>query len=75
LAINAADAPFPKKMDSAAKGWGRAGLIASDLLMERGISPDETIRCLSAARRVALPETDEQRAWIESIATTSARKP
>jgi protein-tyrosine phosphatase len=57
------------------QGIGRAGLIAATLLIERGLRPEEAMRRLSAARRVPIPETDEQRLWIESFAAALARKP
>jgi protein-tyrosine phosphatase len=55
------------------QGIGRAGLIASALLAETGISPFEAIQRVSAARHVAVPETAEQRAWIEAFAATLNR--
>jgi protein-tyrosine phosphatase len=57
------------------QGIGRAGLIAAALLIERGLSPVEAIRRVSAARRVPVPETEEQSLWLESFAATLARKP
>jgi protein-tyrosine phosphatase len=56
------------------QGIGRAGLMAASLLIERGLDPEEAIRRVSTARRVPIPETAEQRLWIESFAATSARK-
>jgi protein-tyrosine phosphatase len=50
------------------QGIGRAGLIASTLLVERGVTPSEAIRRVSVARHAPAPETAEQRAWIESFA-------
>src|SRR5580658_4003543 len=40
------------------QGIGRAGLVAATLLTERGISSQEAIRRVSAARRVPIPETE-----------------
>jgi protein-tyrosine phosphatase len=57
------------------QGIGRAALIAAALLMEEGLTSQESINRISAARRVPVPETPEQRLWIESFAATLARKP
>jgi protein-tyrosine phosphatase len=57
------------------QGIGRAGLIAASLLIEQGLTAEESINRVSAARRVPTPETQEQRLWIESFAATLARKP
>jgi protein-tyrosine phosphatase len=57
------------------QGVGRAGLIASTLLVETGVSPSEAIERVSAARHTPVPETAEQRAWIESFAATLNRRP
>jgi protein-tyrosine phosphatase len=56
------------------QGIGRAGLIASTLLVEAGVSPSEAIQRVSAARHTPVPETAEQRAWIESFAATLNRR-
>jgi protein-tyrosine phosphatase len=56
------------------QGIGRAGLVAAALLIEAGLNPEEAIRRVSTARRVPVPETAEQRLWIESFAATTARK-
>jgi protein-tyrosine phosphatase len=56
------------------QGIGRAGLIASTLLVERGISPSEAIQRVSAARHAPVPETAEQRAWIDSFAAALNRR-
>lgn len=57
------------------QGVGRAGLIAAALLVEKGLSPDRAIERVSGARGVQIPETEEQRLWIESFAATLVRKP
>jgi protein-tyrosine phosphatase len=56
------------------QGVGRAGLMAAALLIEQGLSAEEAIRRVSAARSTPIPETDEQLLWIESFAATPARK-
>jgi protein-tyrosine phosphatase len=50
------------------QGVGRTGLIAACLLMRKGISPGAAVEQVSAARGVAVPETDEQREWIDHYA-------
>ena len=46
---------------------GRAGLIATALLVNSGIKTDEAIQIVSSARGVSVPETREQRAWLEQL--------
>ena len=57
------------------QGVGRAGLVAATLLIERGLSPEEAIRRVGAARRVPVPETEEQRLWVENFAVDLAQNP
>jgi protein-tyrosine phosphatase len=57
------------------QGIGRAGLMAAALLIEKGLSPEAAIGRVSAVRRVPIPETAEQRLWIESFAATASHKP
>jgi len=47
------------------QGIGRTGLVAACLLIARGVGPEAAVRRLSAIRRVAVPETAEQRRWID----------
>lgn len=56
------------------QGVGRAGLIAATLLVERGLSSGEAVQRVSAARGVPIPETVEQRRWIEAFAATPTPK-
>ena len=49
------------------QGIGRSGLIAAGLLVNAGIKPDEAIAMVSSARGVSVPETPEQRRWIEQV--------
>jgi protein-tyrosine phosphatase len=46
------------------QGLGRAALMAASLLVLNGFSPDEAFDRLSKARGYAVPETEEQRAWV-----------
>lgn len=50
------------------QGIGRAGLIAASLFIERGESVENALQRISATRGVRVPETAEQRAWIEEHA-------
>ena len=54
------------------QGVGRTGLIAACLLVKEGMSPGSAVERISAARGVVVPETDEQREWIDhfSVAPT-----
>jgi protein-tyrosine phosphatase len=54
------------------QGIGRTGLIAACLLVSRGLTPETAVNRLSAARGVAVPETSEQRDWIDRYAAISA---
>lgn len=57
------------------QGIGRTGLIAACLLVLKGDDPHAAMQRLSIARGVAIPETEEQRRWIERYATTLAAQP
>jgi protein-tyrosine phosphatase len=50
------------------QGVGRTGLVAACLLIKNGMSPGSAVDVVSAARGVAIPETTEQRDWIERYA-------
>jgi protein-tyrosine phosphatase len=54
------------------QGIGRTGLVAVCLLLTKGIDPEEAIRRVSAARGLTVPETEEQRRWIDHYAATAA---
>jgi len=54
------------------QGVGRAGLVAACLLVMHGIEPAAAVRELSAARGLPVPETAEQREWIDRYARTFA---
>lgn len=49
------------------QGVGRAGLIAASVLSLGGDSVDQVLQALTKARRCAVPETPEQRKWIEDF--------
>ena len=50
------------------QGVGRTGLVAACLLIKHGMSPGAAVETLSAIRGVPVPETTEQRDWIERFA-------
>jgi protein-tyrosine phosphatase len=52
------------------QGIGRSALIAAGLLVESGLSPAEAIQRVTDARQIPVPETPEQREWIESFRAT-----
>lgn len=50
------------------QGFGRSGLVAASLLVNKGMSPGAAVESASAARGVPIPETNEQRDWIDRYA-------
>jgi len=50
------------------QGIGRSGLVTACLLATKGFSPGAAIDAVSAARGVPIPETSEQREWIDRFA-------
>ena len=50
------------------QGIGRTGLVAACLLLTKGIDPESAVQRLSQARGTAVPETAEQRRWIDHYA-------
>jgi protein-tyrosine phosphatase len=54
------------------QGVGRTGLIAACLLIAKGQTPTSAVDTLSAARGNPVPETDEQRRWIDHYAAVLA---
>jgi protein-tyrosine phosphatase len=54
------------------QGIGRSGLAAACLLLRHGIDPETAVRRLTAARGIPVPETDEQRRWIDHYAESFA---
>jgi protein-tyrosine phosphatase len=46
---------------------GRAGMIAAALLVNSGIKASEAMQTVSSARGVCVPETSEQRVWLEQF--------
>jgi protein-tyrosine phosphatase len=54
------------------QGVGRTGLIAACLLVTKGLSSGAALEAIGAARGVPVPETAEQRRWVERYATSFA---
>jgi predicted protein tyrosine phosphatase len=50
------------------QGIGRSGLVAACLLVRKGMSPGAAVEAASAARGLSIPETTEQRDWIDHYA-------
>jgi len=50
------------------QGIGRTGLVAASLLINRGWEPEAAVELLSATRGTPVPETQEQRRWIDQYA-------
>jgi len=50
------------------QGVGRSGLVAACLLVRNGMSPGAAVEMVSAVRGAPVPETPEQRDWIDHYA-------
>lgn len=48
-------------------GLGRSALVAASVLVLSGYSPEDACNLLSSARGYTVPETQEQRAWVEAL--------
>jgi len=55
------------------QGVGRTGLVAACLLATKGLSSGAAISSVGAARGTPVPETEEQRRWIDRYAATLTR--
>lgn len=54
------------------QGVGRSGLVASCLLVSKAMQPHTAIEKVSEGRGLAIPETGEQRRWIDQYAAVLA---
>ena len=54
------------------QGVGRAGLLASCMLVFEGKAPLDAIQAVSQARGVKVPETSDQRAWVLNYRVATA---
>jgi protein-tyrosine phosphatase len=52
------------------QGIGRTGLIASSLLVMKGWTAEDAVKMLTGIRGVRIPETEEQRVWIDRFAAS-----
>jgi len=52
------------------QGIGRSGLAVACLLVRKGMSPGAAVELASAARGISVPETPEQRDWIDHYAVS-----
>lgn len=50
------------------QGVGRTGLVAACLLLMAGYQPGPAVALLSDARGIPVPETQDQRRWLDSYA-------
>jgi len=55
------------------QGIGRSGLVAACLLVSQGLSPGAAIEKVSSARKALVPETSEQKDWIDRYAAAVAK--
>ncbi|SRR5581483_3622469 len=56
------------------QGVGRSGLLAACLLVSRGVDSNAAMERLSKARGLPVPETAEQRRWINRYAASLTTK-
>ncbi len=56
------------------QGIGRSGVLAACLLVSSGMAPESVFERLSESRGVPIPETSEQREWVEGFAAKLARQ-
>ncbi len=56
------------------QGIGRSSLIAGAALIEGGINPTVVLSRIAEARDVDVPETAEQRAWIDRFAESAVHR-
>ena len=54
------------------QGIGRSGLVAACLLISKGLSPGAAVDQVSAARGLRVPETPEQREWVDRFSPIPA---
>ena len=51
------------------QGIGRSGLIAAGILATSGMQPNQAMEIVSAARGISIPETPDQRLWVQQLPT------
>ncbi len=57
------------------QGIGRSGLLVASLLVNAGIQADPAFQQIEKARGTPVPDTPEQRQWVEQFATLIAMSP
>ena len=55
------------------QGVGRTGLVAACLLVKKGLSPGAALEKITIVRGVPVPETEEQREWIDHYSPAFAK--
>jgi protein-tyrosine phosphatase len=48
-------------------GIGRSSLMAAAIIVERGGTPTDALLAIQKARRLQIPDTDEQREWVLAL--------
>lgn len=56
-------------------GIGRSSLIAAALLIQNGVSPETAFLTIQEARGCPVPDTVEQRNWVERYRSADASTP
>ena len=51
-------------------GIGRSTMVAASLLVRAGVELDAALRRISVARGLEVPDTADQRDWLESLAAS-----
>lgn len=54
------------------QGVGRSALLAASILVWSGVDPDRAFRQIAQARGCPVPDTSEQRHWVEKFAQSTA---
>ena len=54
------------------QGVGRSALLAASILAWSGVDPARAFQQIEQARGCPVPDTDEQRRWVEKFAQTTA---
>jgi protein-tyrosine phosphatase len=49
------------------QGIGRSALVAAGALVASGIDPTNALKMVSVARGIPVPETPQQKAWVEAL--------
>jgi len=57
------------------QGIGRSGMMAACLLVAKGLGPKRAVDVVSSARGIPIPETPEQRKWIDHYSSVLESRP